>query len=226
MIELPAKALDLGELARRAANIVRAGTVAEIDLAAARVRARYGDSPDGGPVLTGWLPWISLAAGEDRDWRPPSIGEQVILLAPFGELSAGFALAGIYLQGFPAPEASGAKRATLYRDGARIEYDSETHALSAVLPDGGKASISAPGGLFVAGDTEIDGDLDVDGDLSVTGDISAGGDISADGSVSAKQDVSDKLGSMAEMRRAYNAHVHGVAPGFVTPPIAPTSRMS
>lgn len=220
MIELPAKALDLGEIARRLANVVRAGTIAEIDLGAARVRVRYGEDPSGGPVLTGWLSWIAPAAGEDRDWRPPSVGEQVLLLAPFGELSAGFALAGIYLASFPAPEASGAKRSMLYRDGARIEYDSETHELSAVLPAAGKASIEAPGGLAVEGDTEITGDLSVTGDLSATGDISAGGDISA------KKGISDKLGSMDEMRRTYNAHTHIYAPGFVIPPVPPASRMT
>ena len=221
MTEAPAKALDLGEVARRLANTVRAGTVTDVDLERARARVGYATGGDGRPVRTGWLPWIGSAAGEDRDWRPPSVGEQVVLLSPFGELSAAWILPGAYRNDeFPAPESAGTKRVALYRDGARIEYDSEAHELKAVLPAGGKASIEAPGGLSVTGDTGIDGDLSVDGGLSVTGDLDV------DGDVTAKGDVSDAKGSMGEMRTTYNAHVHGVAPGPVTPPVAPNSRMT
>lgn len=219
MTEAPAKALDLGEIARRLANVVRYGSVREVDLDRALARVAYADSGEG-PVLTGWLPFWTRMAGEDRDWRPPSVGEKAVLLSPFGELSAGFVLAGFATRDFPAPESSGANRVALYRDGARIEYDAEAHALKAVLPEGGSASITAPGGLSVDGDTEVDGDLAVDGDLSVTGDLDV------DGKVDAGGDVSDASGSMQEMRNTYNAHVHGVAPGPVTPPIAPTSRMT
>ena len=219
-MEAPAKALDLGEVARRLANVARPATIAELDLPAARARARYGTDSDDNPVLTGWLPWIGPAAGEDRAWRPPSIGEQVLLLAPYGELSAAWILPGAYRDTFPAPESSGAKHAVAYRDGAIVSYDSETHELSAVLPEGGTAAINAPGGVAITGDTAVDGDVTVDGDLSVTGDLDVDGDIEAGGN------VSDAGGSMAEMRRVYNMHVHGVAPGPVTPPLAPTSRMT
>ncbi len=222
-MEAPAAALDLGEVARRLANVVRAGTVAETDLPAARARVRYADGPDGGPVLTGWLPWIA-PAGEDRAWRPPSVGEQVVLLAPYGELSAAWILPGAYRDEFPAPESSGAKSAIAYRDGAIVSYDAEAHELSATLPDGGTASITAPGGLAIDGDTEIDGDVEIDGDLDVTGDISAGKNVSAGGNISAGKDVSDKLGSMQRMRTTFNAHTHGVPPAVVVPP--PNQRMT
>lgn len=220
MLEAPAKALDLGEIARRLANIVRPGTVAEVDLESARVRVRYAAGPDGGPVLTGWLPWIAAAAGEDRDWRPPSVGEQVVMLSPFGELSAGWILPGAYRDDYPAPDSSGTKRVTRYRDGAVVSYDSSTHELSAVLPEGGSASITAPDGLSVDGDTAVDGDVSIDGNLTVTGTVKA------DGAIASKDKVSDPKGDMDEMRTTYNAHVHGVAPGPVTPPIAPASRMT
>ena len=220
MREQAAAALDLGDAARRLANAIRPGTVAETDLKAARVRVRYGTAPDGTPALTAWLPWLGAAAGQDRDWRPPSPGEQVVLLAPYGELAAAFVLPGAYTGKFPAPESAGSKRATLYRDGALVEYDSEAHALKAVLPAGGTVSLEAPGGVAVKGDTEIEGGVTIDGDLSVTGTIKAGK------AISSKAGVSDKSGSMQEMRDTYNVHVHGVAPGPVTPPPAPASRMS
>ena len=232
MREQAAAALDLGDAARRQANLIRPGTVAEIDAAAARVRVRYGTSPDGKPALTAWLPWLPSAAGGYRDWRAPSAGEQVVLLAPCGELAAAFVLPGAYRDDFPAPESSADVRAMLCPDGARIEYDAEKHALSAVLPAGGKVSLKAPGGMTIEGGTAIDGDVKIDGDLSVTGAIAADGKISTKDEIAAAKkiaseaQVADKLGSMQQMRSTYNAHVHGVPPGFVTPPVAPASRMT
>ena len=199
MTQRPAGALDLGELARRLMNILRPGAIAETDLSdprAPRARVRYAD----GPALTGWLPWMA-AAGEDRDWRPPSIGEQVLVLSPCGELSAGWILPGSYSDGFPAPDSSASKRVTAYRDGAIVGYDTGTHELSAVLPAGGSASIEAPEGVAVTGDVTITGDLSAD-------------------------DVSDSLGSMDEIRGVYNDHAH-VIPG--PPPTtvpAPASKMT
>ena len=219
-MEQSAKALDLGEVARRLANVVRPCTIAEVDLGGARARASYGEDPNGAPVLTAWLPWISAAAGEDRDWRPPSAGEQAILLAPYGELPAAFILCGVYRDKFPAPESAGTKRVTEYRDGARIEYDTEAHALKALLPGGAMAELQADGGITLTGPVKITGNV------GITGKVSATGDVSTDGKVSAKGDVSDKNGRVQEMRTTYNAHVHGVAPGPVTPAIAPTSRMT
>ncbi|MDE0109902.1 MAG: phage baseplate assembly protein V [Bryobacterales bacterium] len=208
--EKPAAALDLGEVARRQANIVRAGTIAELDLAKARARADYG--PAGSPALTGWLPWLSAAAGEDRDWRPPSIDEQVLLLAPGGELSAAWILPGSYAGDFSAPESSGSKRVTRYRDGAIVSYDAEAHELEVTLPEGGSATIAAPGGVAITGNLSVDGNLSATGDISATGGVSAGGD------------VSDGLGSMAEMRQTFNDHIHPTGPGGTI--LATTTKMT
>ncbi len=216
-MEQSAAALDLGDAGRRLANLIRPGTVAEVDPAAARVRVQYGTAPSGEPALTAWLPWLPSAAGEYRDWRAPSAGEQVLLLAPYGELAAAFVLPGAYRDSFPAPESSADIRAMLCPDGARIEYDSGEHLLKAVLPSGGKVSIEAPGGVAIEGDTEIDGDVKIDGNLSVTGTVKAGK------AISSKAGVSDSSGSMQEMRTAYNSHGH---PPLSAPPYNAVPRMA
>ena len=220
----------LVELARRIANVVRPGVVIEADYAAARVRVQYG----GPEAVTGWLPWLAGRAGGDREWWAPEIGEQVLILAPSGELSNGIVLAGLYQSNRPAPAASSDVHRVRYSDGAEIEYDSKAHRLRAVLPEGGSAEITAPDGVTITGDVAITGAVAVtggvtateniaaDGNVTADGNVEAGGNVEADGNVS---DGSATTSSMAAMRTKYNAHVHGVPPGIVTPVPAPTSRM-
>ena len=125
------------ELERRVANVVRYGAIHDVDHARAMARVAYADDPDGSPALTGWLPLWTRMAGEDRDWRPPSEGEQVVLLSPFGELASAIILPGLNTRAFPAPDALEAKHVIEYRDGARLEYDAEEGALTFALPGDG-----------------------------------------------------------------------------------------
>ncbi|WP_431131087.1 phage baseplate assembly protein V [Variovorax paradoxus] len=57
------------ELVRCIENIVRAGTIAQVDHSAARCRVKSGG------LDTDWLPRISLRAGDVRRWSPPSPGQ-------------------------------------------------------------------------------------------------------------------------------------------------------
>jgi len=121
----------LGELERRLSNTIRPGTVLEADYAKARIRVQMGDN------TSAWLPWLTSRAGEDRTWHAPEVGEQVIVMAPGGELSAGYVMpGGIYKNDYPAngdkPEIS----RTTYKDGAILEYDREAHAHLLQLPEG------------------------------------------------------------------------------------------
>jgi phage baseplate assembly protein V len=125
----------LGELERRLSNTIRPGTVLEADYAKARLRVTMGDN------TSAWLPWLTSRAGEDRTWHAPEVGEQVIVMAPGGELSAGYVMpGGIYKNDYPAngdkPEIS----RTTYKDGAILEYDRENHTHLLQLPSG-KATV-------------------------------------------------------------------------------------
>ena len=133
----------LVELARRLANVVRPGVVAEADHALARVRVKYGEEAE---AVSAWLPWLAGRAGGDLEWWAPEIGEQVLILAPSGELANGIVIAGLYSDARPAPASSSDRHVTRYIDGAEIEYDREAHRLKAVLPEGGTAEITAPDG--------------------------------------------------------------------------------
>lgn len=117
--------LQLADLARRVANMIRTGRVAEVDHAAARVRVQSGD------ILTEWLPWQTHRAGNTRTWNPPTIGEQVMILSPSGEPAAGMVIPALYCQDHQAPDTSPDTHVIEYPDGAIISYNHVTSALVA-----------------------------------------------------------------------------------------------
>jgi phage baseplate assembly protein V len=149
-------------LLRRLENLIRPGTVAELDPATARCRVQTGN------LLTTWLPFFTLNAGEDSTWHPPSRDEQCLILSPSGNPESGFVLIGLYSDRYPAPDNSSTRHRRRYRDGAIVDYDTATHTLTATLPDGGQIVATAPGGM------RLIGDLEVDGLITATQDVIAG----------------------------------------------------
>ncbi len=119
----------ISELQRKLANIVRIGLVKEVDYEKARVKVQIGE------FLTDWLPWITSKAGKDRNWSPPDIDEQVIILSALGELSLGVVLAGIYQEKYPAPENKKEINRVKIQDGTRLLYDKEKHHLEIEVVD-------------------------------------------------------------------------------------------
>ncbi|MDU7466954.1 MAG: phage baseplate assembly protein V [Serratia marcescens] len=117
--------MTIAELYRLLCNLVRTGVVAEVDLTTQRCRVTSGQ------LSTTWLPWLTHRAGRSRTWWAPSVGEQVVLLAIGGELSTAFVLPALYSDASPAPSASADAWHVAFPDGAIIEYEPDTGALSA-----------------------------------------------------------------------------------------------
>lgn len=151
--------MNIAEITRLLENIVRFGTIEAVQMQPPRVKVKSGN------IATTWLPWLNLRAGADREWDPPTIGEQVVLLSPSGNLAQGVVLTGLFSDLIPANgEREGLHRRT-YRDGAVIEYDSIAKHLRATLPgtaeinatgdititSGGKITLSAAGDVLIAG---------------------------------------------------------------------------
>lgn len=181
------------DLLRLLLNLVRKGTVLAVDHDAELCRVECGD------LQTNWIHWLSRAAGETRDWNPPTVGEQVLVLCPGGEMADGVVLRGISSDDNPAPSHKPSTHTRTYPDGARIEYDHETHALVATLPGGATVLLEAPGSVTVktsnatveankvlvkASEITLDAaTTSCTGKLAVSGDVTAGGDVKA-GSIS------------------------------------------
>ncbi|GJN53054.1 phage baseplate assembly protein V [Pseudomonas sp. 32.2.56] len=157
---------SLAELARLIENLIRFGTVAEVQVEPPRVRVKSGN------ITTAWRPWLNLRAGADREWDPPTVGEQVVLFSPSGNLAQGVALAGLFSDQIPANgDREGLHRRT-YRDGAVIEYDSIAKHLRATLP--GTAEVIAEGDIDVTSNANISavalGDINLNsgGNIQIT----------------------------------------------------------
>jgi phage baseplate assembly protein V len=166
---------DYATLARLLENLIRLGTIADIDLATARVQVKTGE------LTTGWLPWVTSRAGADREWNPPTIGEQVVMLSPSGQTAQGIVIFGLFSTAIPANGGQEALHRTTYRDGAVIEYDSAAHHLHAVLPAAGTTRLESPGGIHIEGPITHNGDYTQTGNQNVTGKVTVSEDVVAAG---------------------------------------------
>ena len=162
---------DLSDLLRLLQNLIRLGTIAEVKGAKARVRL--------GPTLTTeWLKWATPRAGSTRTWSAPTVGEQVIVFSPGGDLTRGIIVPALYSQAFDAPESSDSIHTTHYPDGAVVQYDHAAHSLTATLP-GGTATITANKVTSNAPSTICTGDLTVMKNLIVNGATALNGGVNA-----------------------------------------------
>jgi phage baseplate assembly protein V len=172
------------ETSRRLGNVVRLGRVVALDAPNARVQVQTGGN------VTTWLPWTTGRAGPDRDWAAPEPGEQVLLLAPSGELDQAVVVPGLYQTRHPAPGDTADVRRTVFKDGTIHEYDRAAHAhlLDLTASSGRSIVTSGPAILELAPDaitlTVGGASLRLDaGGVSIVGDVQVTGSINASGSI-------------------------------------------
>lgn len=166
---------SLAEINRLLENLIRFGTIAEVQHVPPRVKVQTGG------MLTTWLPWLAWRAGESREWDPPTVNEQVLLLSPSGQLANGVAVTGLFSDLITANgDRAGLHRRT-YADGAVVEYDSVAHHLVATLPDGGTTELISTGGIHIVGDITHEGDYIQTGNQNVTGLVTVTQDVIANG---------------------------------------------
>lgn len=136
---------SLGELSRQIANLIRVGEVSETDFSdpdAPRVKvAVSGFESD-------WLPFGAERAGHTKTWSPLSVGEQVLILSPYGDLGQAIIVCSLYSSANPAPASSGSLDKETYHDGTTISYDSASHTLNATIGD---TTITADRGQIALG---------------------------------------------------------------------------
>lgn len=127
---------DVSELNRQLNNVVRIGTIKQLDLANARAKVSVAG------CTTDWLPWGTNRAGKRRDWSPPVIGEQVVLLAPYGDLGQAVIGPSIFQDDHAAPAASADQETTVFPDGTTVDYNSASNTLTITVAGAGNVIIN------------------------------------------------------------------------------------
>jgi phage baseplate assembly protein V len=174
-------AAAIAELTRRIDNLLRIGTVAEVKGNVCRVKT--------GELLTQFRPFFTRRAGTAKtSWRP-TVGEQVMLLSLSGDLTSAYILPALYSDENPEPDDDDNRERTVYPDGAVIEYDPDTSALTvkgiktATVQASELVTIDCPNSVFT-GNLQVKKKLTVDQGAKVTGAIEHKGKMTNSGGVS------------------------------------------
>ena len=166
----------MGDRDRQLANLIRIGTIAELDQANALVKVKIGS------LSTDWLPWITARAGATRTWSAPRQGEQVVILSPGGDTAQGVVLPSIFQDNHPAPAASQDQETTVYPDGTTVDYNSATNTLTVTVAGSGNVVVNCKQATInAATSVRLDAPL-----VECTHDLTVGGNVAIAGSTTLK----------------------------------------
>lgn len=159
----PARPANRTDAHRALADLAREGVVDSVDLDAGKAVVRLGE------ILTPPIDW-RMWVGDTTIWLPPTVGQPVTVTSPEGDIERAYISGGLSSSQM-APLFLGMKVGIRFKDGALITYDPEAKKLSFQLP--GEAEITAPAGVKLFADTDIEGDVSIKGDVSIEGGLVA-----------------------------------------------------
>lgn len=185
------------------------GIVSAVDEAAHNLRVRL---PALENMETDWLPMVTPAAGGNKFYSLPDVGEQVVcLLDARGE--SGVVLGATYNDVDTVPATSRDLHVWQYSNGTRIQHNRKTGDV--LVKTAGTVKIDAPD-TVLTGNALVMGLLTFQGGMSGTGGkgatVSIQGSVETTGVIQSKSDVVAKSISLA-------AHLHtGDSGGTTSPP--------
>ncbi|WP_163834741.1 phage baseplate assembly protein V [Spartinivicinus ruber] len=132
---------EADEIYRRLGNQIRVGTVAAVDPQNALVKVKHGDN------LSPFIRFFVPAAGQVKEYRCPSVGEQSLLInyAAGDNSSQAFALCGFYCDRFPPPSTNLHEHCRVYPNGSKFTIDHNSN--QAVINHVGDLTIKITGNL-------------------------------------------------------------------------------
>ncbi|EOH4100081.1 phage baseplate assembly protein V [Vibrio vulnificus] len=130
-------------LVRLLSEMIQFGTIIEVQAKPLRYKVQFDENR-----VSGWIPMNVSHAAQVRSWKPLQVGEQVVVLKPFGA-QGGVIVASLNQTKFDQPK----DKLNLYYhefpDGTWLEYDMEEHKLTGhvegdlILTTAGNAKLTA-----------------------------------------------------------------------------------
>lgn len=202
------------DINRRLENLIRFGTIKTVN-PSKPIPLVTVDLDD---IVTPEIRFFNARSGDDSTWDPPSLDEEVMVISPCGEIGpTSVVLYGLYNNEHPSPSDDLNKKIRVFADGCVIAYDIASHHLSAILPSGGKAIVTADGGVIVNGDTTINGNLQVNGSTAMTGNNTVMGSQLVQGSSHSTGDFSTegdvKAGPISQLHHKHPGDSGGTTGG-------------
>ena len=161
------------ESQRRLHNIATIGTVTHINADKALMRLAVGDN------VTDWVNIPTIAAGQVRVWRCPSVGEQYLLVSPSGELANAIPVMSLYSDHHPSPSINPNEIRIRYNDSDFCSIDVVNSQLTMHI-----SQITNQAATSIVWDTPsatVTGNLQVDGAINCGKSITAADEVTASG---------------------------------------------
>ncbi len=202
------------EILNKINNLIQIGTISEVKSNKALARVDLMGR------VTDFLPVLSQSNTFKKHYIPARVGEQVVVLAPFGEASGGVILRGVYNKQTKEPSANTTQDIQEYEDGTKVTYDSNARELK--IEASNKINIICKSATVTANSVDITattsntGDVTINGNLTVsqliTGQgglaISGGSGASVSGNINLTGEISDSKGNLT-------SHTHNDSDGGV-----------
>lgn len=197
------------EIERRMQNLLRLGTIAEIDNAQHLVRVKTGD------ILTQWLEYPADIGNNYHRWRPVRIGQQVLIACISGEINNALIVSMLYDNANPPPNTSASQDVIAFDDGTTLTYDSAESRLTAAcvgdvdVTSGGKINATAATSITLdAPQTTITGRCTVEKLLTYLGGM-AGSGSAGGGTAVIKGSIKVEAGDVTADGINLKTHTHG-----------------
>ena len=161
------------ESQRRLHNIATIGTVTHINADKALIRLAVGDN------VTDWVNIPTIAAGQVRVWRCPSVGEQYLLVSPSGELANAIPVMSLYSDHHPSPSINPNEIRIRYNDTDFCSIDVANSQLTMHISQ--IANRAATSIVWDTPSATLTGNLQVDGSINCGKSITAATEVTANG---------------------------------------------
>ncbi len=125
-------AFRLEDAERRIRNMVRFPVLTELDAAKGMAKSIDKGGGEGKDLPLPYLPWLEFAApdanGNRTTWRPPQIGQRMMLLSPSGNLAEGLLIPAGFSNAAGQPSQSGDEHVeTIGKTRTTMTGDTITH---------------------------------------------------------------------------------------------------